>query len=197
MTIEFQDYYSTLGVSKTASPKEIQKAYRTLAQKYHPDVSKEPGAAEKFVKINEAYEVLNNPENRKKYDLLGKDWKHGQNFEGAPGWDYQRGPSGQPGSHDAGQGYDFHFEEGAGFSDFFEQIFGQQRAHREQARNQPHPGLTKEATIELTVADLYSEAKKQISLETTAYDASGNPQRTIKSYQVSIPAGTKMALILD
>ena len=104
MPIDFQDYYKTLGVSKDAPQDEIKKAFRDLARKHHPDVAKDKkGGEEKFKTINEAYEVLGNPENRKKYDALGVNWKNGD-ADPAPG------------------GQEFHFD-GTGFSDFFEQYF--------------------------------------------------------------------------
>ncbi len=88
MAVKFQDYYKTLGVSRKASPEEIQRAYRQLARKYHPDLNKGNKRAEKrFKALNEAHEVLKDPEKRKRYDLLGKDWKPGQSFRPPPGFD--------------------------------------------------------------------------------------------------------------
>src|ERR1700748_2625123 len=117
MPVQFRDYYETLGVPRTASEDEIRSAFRKLARKYHPDVAKDKKAAEeKFKEINEAYEVLSDPEKRKKYDELGANWDQ-QHAPPPPGGGY--GYAG-PGA-DAGQ--DFHFE-GTGFSDFFEQFFG-------------------------------------------------------------------------
>lgn len=118
MAIEFKDYYKTLGVSKTATEDEIRKAFRKLARQYHPDVSgNKPGAEDKFKEINEAYEVLSDPEKRKKYDTLGPSWRQGPS-QGPQGW----GPGPRPGRTrmDAS---DFEFS-GTGFSDFFEQLFG-------------------------------------------------------------------------
>src|SRR2546423_14763856 len=87
MAIEYKDYYKILGVSKTASEDEIRKAFRKLARQYHPDVAgNKPGAEDKFKEINEAYEVLSDPEKRKKYDLLGPNWKQGAEFRPPPGW---------------------------------------------------------------------------------------------------------------
>src|SRR5512143_3839632 len=87
MPVEFKDYYQSLGVSKTASAEEIRKAFRSLARKYHPDVAKNKAEAEeKFKEINEAYEVLSDPEKRKKYDTLGANWNRQQGFQPPPGW---------------------------------------------------------------------------------------------------------------
>src|SRR3712207_3297083 len=94
MAVQFRDYYETLGVSKTASADEIKSAFRKLARKHHPDVAKDKKSAEeKFKQINEAYEVLSDPEKRKKYDQLGADWNQPGGFQPPPGW----GAGGQPG----------------------------------------------------------------------------------------------------
>ncbi len=113
--MEYKDYYKILGVSKDADQKAIKRAYKKLARKYHPDVSKEAGAEAKFKEVGEAYEVLKDPEKRKAYDQFGMNWKHGQDFTPPPGWD----PSGfdfSGGGYTSGNAEDF--------SDFFESIFG-------------------------------------------------------------------------
>src|SRR5438270_4718518 len=118
MPVQFRDYYETLGVSKTATEEEIRSAFRKLARKYHPDVAKDKAAAEaKFKEINEAYEVLGDPEKRKKYDTLGADWERGGGFQQPPPPNWQ--DFAQPGA----QGREFHFG-GTNFSDFFEMFFG-------------------------------------------------------------------------
>ena len=117
MPVEFKDYYQILGVPRDASDEEIKKAFRKLARQYHPDVAKDKkDAEEKFKEINEAHEVLGDPENRRKYDELGARWSAG--VQAPPGWDGQagRGPGGE-------QEFEFRFD-GTGFSDFFEQFFG-------------------------------------------------------------------------
>ncbi|MEX0886803.1 MAG: DnaJ C-terminal domain-containing protein [Phycisphaeraceae bacterium] len=126
MAVKFEDYYETLGVARSASQEEIQRAYRKLARKYHPDVNKEPDAAKRFAKIGEAYEVLKDPEKRRQYDELGRNWKQGQDFRPPPGWeDIQfdfRGPGGTRAAGGGGGGGGG-FRPG-GFSDFFEMFFG-------------------------------------------------------------------------
>src|SRR6201987_5562945 len=124
--MDFKDYYSTLGVAKTATEKEIKQAYRKLARKLHPDVNPGDKSAEtKFKEINEAYEVLGDPAKRKKYDELGANWKQGAEFRPPPGWEQFAGAGGQGyrGGRPGAEEFEFHFG-GTGFSDFFEQMFG-------------------------------------------------------------------------
>src|SRR4051812_20698955 len=121
MAVEFKDYYKILGVDRKASEDEIRKAFRKLARQYHPDVAKDKKTAEeKFKEINEAYEVLSDPEKRKKYDQLGANWKQGAEFRPPPGWQNMRG---EPFGGRGGADFETHFG-GTGFSDFFEALFG-------------------------------------------------------------------------
>jgi curved DNA-binding protein len=120
MAVDFKDYYQVLGVSPQATSEEIKKAFRALARKYHPDVAKDKKAAEeKFKEINEANEVLSDPESRRKFDQLGADWKNGAGSARPPGT--PGGRSAGPASGDDEDGVQF---EGTGFSDFFERFFG-------------------------------------------------------------------------
>src|SRR5438128_6583250 len=124
MAVQFRDYYETLGVQKTASEDEIRTAFRKLARKHHPDVARDKAAAEeKFKQINEAYEVLSDPEKRKKYDQLGADWNQPGGFQPPPGWGAQQPGGGFYQWGGDGGGVQFEFG-GTGFSDFFEAFFG-------------------------------------------------------------------------
>ena len=108
--MQFKDYYQILGVPRAATRDDIKRAYRKLARKYHPDVSKEPDAEARFKEVGEAYEVLKDPEKRAAYDQFGNNWQAGQDFHPPPDWD---------------AGFEFHGTgPGSGFSDFFETLFG-------------------------------------------------------------------------
>ncbi len=132
MAIQFKDYYEVLGVSRSASADEIRKSFRKLARLYHPDVAKNKAQAEsKFNEINEAYEVLGDPEKRKRYDELGPNWKQGAEFRPPSGW----GQGGKARDFSGGKEGEFEFG-GTGFSDFFEQVFGR------RARGGFRPGST-------------------------------------------------------
>src|SRR3982074_1917102 len=123
--MEYRDYYKILGVARTATADEIKKAYRRLARKFHPDVSKESKAEEKFKEVQEAYEVLKDPEKRAAYDQLGSEWKSGQTFRPPPDWgggfEFRGGPRQGRASAGArgGARHAEEFEEAEGFSDFF------------------------------------------------------------------------------
>src|SRR4030043_1248038 len=140
MPVKFQDYYEILGVQRNASDKEIRHAYLKLAKQYHPDKNSSAGAEEKFKKIQEAYEVLKDSEKRKKYDLLGHNWKAGQEFTPPNDWfknfDIKFGRG--------GESFDFRDLGNSGFSDFFDILFGgsgggfSQRGGRSARMNQEY-----------------------------------------------------------
>ena len=178
MAVEFKDYYATLGVSRDASTADIKKAFRKLARKYHPDVASDKPAAEtKFKEINEANEVLSDPEKRQKYDELGADWD--QVRPGHPG----RGPF-------AGQDVDFNFG-GTGFSDFFEQFFS--GASRQGFPSGARPGQARtrkgndvEGDILVTLEEVMHGGVRPISLQSRSPQSGQAETRTFK---VRIPPG--------
>jgi curved DNA-binding protein len=193
MGVKFQDYYEILGVRRNATDTEIKKAYRKLAQKYHPDVNKDPSAETRFKQINEAYEVLGDSEKRKRYDQLGPGWKTGQDFTPPPGWENVRFNFG--GAPNAGR---FSFDDLGGFSDFFESLFGA-AAGRGRGRNPARPydteeawsteGEDQEAPITITLEEAFHGAHKTLSLESSEVDNSGRIQRKVRNYDVRIPRG--------
>ena len=153
--MEFIDYYKVLGVSEKATEKEIKSAYRKLARKYHPDLNPgDAGAEQKFKQVNEAHEVLSDPEKRKKYDQYGKDWQHAQEFEKAR---KARRPTG-----DTGQ-YTYSSGAGSDFSDFFESMFGG-FGSRQGGRSRGFKGQDFNATLELDLRDAYTTHKRTLTL---------------------------------
>ena len=170
----FIDYYKILDIDKSASDKNIKKAYRKLARKYHPDLNPDDKTAEKkFKEINEANEVLSNPEHRKKYDKYGKDWKHGEEFEKArQGQEYQRSRQ----RHNSG-GYTN--EE---FSDFFESMFGGSSS-RSSGRNIKFRGQDYNAELHIDLKDVYSTHKRTLTVNG-------------KNIRITIPAGVKNGQII-
>lgn len=215
--MKFQDYYKTLGLSRTASQEEIQKAYRKLARKYHPDVNKSQEAEEKFKAINEAYEVLKDPEKRSKYDMLGPNWQAGQDFRPPPGWENFTNRAGWPG----GGRTTFHFRSGpgdpsgpgafdfsglgsSGFSDFFDALFGQnfdagtrhgpQESRRQTRRGRQKHGRSggpsvrgKDHEVDITVS--LEEAYRGTSKTLTLQQEEGRGAGKAKRYDVKIPLG--------
>ncbi len=175
--MEFIDYYKVLGVSKNATQDEIKKAYRKLARKYHPDVNPGDKEAElKFKQINEANEVLSNPENRKKYDQYGKDWKHAEEFEKARKSQRSRAGSGWGGTHFTYEHHGGDFSE-ADFSDFFESIFGHAYSRGGQ-RRRSFRGQDYQAELALTLEEAYTDHKRTIEVNG-------------KKLRITVPAGIK------
>jgi curved DNA-binding protein len=193
MALKFKDYYETLGVARTASPDEIKKAFRKLARIHHPDVAKNKATGEvKFKEINEAYEVLGDPEKRKRYDELGANWQDGAGGAPPP----YGGRRGRPGSPQGAP--DFEFGGTTGFSDFFESFFGGGaggggfRSHRpgggpmEDNGSFPQPGGDVEADLLVTLEDALRGSRRKVTLRRPGHD--GETDRT-NTYQVKIPTG--------
>lgn len=176
----YKDYYKALGVDRKASQEEIQRSYRKLARKYHPDINKASDSEDKFKEINEAYEVLGDPEKRTRYDQLGS------------GWNGQLTGQSQP----SAKNYEFHFSSGdpQQFSDFFQSLFGGSNwrsaaSDQRGGRGRRQRGRDHESVISITLADAYHGAKKSIELERLEYGSDGKPVRRRRSYDVTIPPG--------
>jgi DnaJ-class molecular chaperone len=162
MAVKFRDYYETLEVPRGATEEEIRKAYRKLARKHHPDVNRSDKAAEeKFKEINEAYQVLSDPEKRKRYDQLGANWKAGSEFTPPPG--AQRAGAG-PGFRDFSDIFGAEGES-AGFSDFFESLFGRRAGGREATSRRRGQSIT--AKIELTLEEAHHGGTRSITFDAT------------------------------
>ena len=170
MPVQYKDYYQTLGVSKTATTKEIKSAYRKLARQWHPDVNptRKNEAEEKFKEISEAYEVLSDPEKRRMYDTLGNDWQQRaaqqQSQQGA--YQYQYGPNS---GNSGGTQFDFGDLGDSGFSEFFQTFFGnigRGAASGGTRTRRGQRGSDVESTLELTLREAYTGGKRSITLQT-------------------------------
>ncbi len=174
--MDYIDYYKILGVSRNATAEQIKKAYRKLARKYHPDVNPNNKAAEKkFKEINEANEVLGNPENRKKYDKYGKDWKHAEEFEKAR--QQQRQYQGQ--ARDFGQAHSPFSEDD--FSDFFASMFG--GGTRSGRRTVRYKGQDYHAELQLGLREVYKSHKRVLTVDG-------------KNIRLTIPAGVENGQVI-
>lgn len=180
--MEFKDYYKIMGVERSATQDEIKRAYRKLARKYHPDVSKEPEAEARFKEMGEAYEVLRDPEKRAAYDQLGANWEAGQDFRPPPEWD---------------QGFEFHGGGFSGadasqFSDFFESLFGQGFAPGGHAQGGFHArGGDAHAKVLIDLDDAYHGASRSLTLKSTVLGTDGRPHVKERTLNVRIPKGVR------
>jgi curved DNA-binding protein len=181
--MEYRDYYKILGVPRTVTPDELKRTYRKLARRYHPDVSKEKNAEAKFKEVQEAYEVLRDPEKRTAYDQLGSDFRGGQQFRPPPGWgsnfEARGAPRGRRGA-----------AEDAGFSDFFSSLFGSGSPFnggggREfRARGEDH-----RARIELSLEEAFHGASRQLRLQHPELGEDGQVAVRERELKVQVPAG--------
>ncbi len=192
--MEFRDYYQILGVSKTADADEIKKAFRKLARKYHPDVSKEPDASARMTEVNEANTVLSDPEKRAAYDRLaagGQGHRAGQDFRPPPDWN--------AGNEYSGDGMSA--AEAARFSEFFSSMFGDGAGMGSGGRtggrrtrgagDQPIRGEDHHAKVVIDLADAYTGATRAINLRAARLDASGHVVTDERTLNVNIPKGLK------
>lgn len=180
--MEYKDYYKIMGVARDATQDEIKRAYRLLARKYHPDVSKEPDAEVRFKEIGEANEVLKDPEKRAAYDRLGANWQAGQDFRPPPDWNTGFEFSG------AGAG-----EDGAAqFSDFFESLYGRGFGSRRGQRTAFHvQGEDHHARILVDLEDAYNGAVRTITLQIPQVDAQGHVAMRERKLNVNLPRGIR------
>lgn len=184
--MQFKDYYAVMGVNRDAKPEEIKQAYRKLARKYHPDVSKEPNAEARFKELGEAYEVLQDAEKRAKYDKFGANWKAGQDFTPPPDWQGEtQFNTGGFNSEDAGQ-----------FSDFFEAMFGGggQFGRRQHAGQRGHAAFRQRgedlrSKVLLTLEEAYHGTTRALQLSAPEMTPDGRMQTQTRTLKVKIPAG--------
>ena len=182
--MDFKDYYKTLGLERGASEDEVRKAYRKLARKYHPDVSKEADADQRMREINEANDVLRDKEKRAAYDALADRVARGGHpqgdFQPPPGWDtgfeFHRGPNQGPADH-------------ADFSEFFSSLFGEAERRGAAKRNYRARGEDHHAAIEISLEDALNGAEREITLRSQETDAQGRPSFKTRTLSVKIPAG--------
>lgn len=191
--MEYKDYYKIMAIDKAATQAEIKKSYRKLARKYHPDVSKERDAEQRFKEVGEAYEVLKDPEKRASYDQLGADWKAGQDFNPPPGWDagYEFSGAGRGGASGA---------DSAAFSDFFESLFGQNSGgfnpHQSGGTQRAQPGYSLKgedhhAKVLIDLEDAFNGAIREITLQSPKVDERGHVSIEKRTLKVKIPKGVK------
>ncbi len=182
--MQFKDYYQVLQVARDAGDEDIKRAYRKLARKYHPDVSQEPQAEERFKELGEAYEVLRDAEKRAAYDRLGARWQAGQEFQPPPDWG--------SGFEFSGDGQaPFGADDTGAFSEFFESLFGAAgRRGPRRAADAPAPA-DHHARIDIDLEDALQGAERTITLQSPQVDAAGHVRLVERSLRVRIPAGVR------
>ncbi len=193
--MQYIDYYKVLGIERSASQQEVNKAFRKLARKYHPDVNKDAGAEDRFKEVNEAYEVLKDPEKRKRYDALGANWKAGDAFQAPPGFE------GMHFNFGGGRGGGFR-SSGGGFSDFFSSMFAGMNGGGAAGMNgafdindlfghggagasgrRPARGQNLRTDLTVSLEDAFHGAKKNISLQ--------HSDGRTRQYDIGIPKGIR------
>jgi curved DNA-binding protein len=190
MRMKYRDYYETLGVARDATADDVKKAFRRLARKYHPDVSKEPDAEQRMKEVNEAYTVLSDPEKRAAYDQVGRGFRPGQDFQPPPDWDAGFEFSGRGISPD----------EAAGFSDFFAELFGRMAEPAAGPRAQHgrfHArGADHHAKVLLDLDDTFTGATRQLALQVPKLDDQGRLRIETRTLNVKIPKGVREGQVI-
>ncbi|MEP7280872.1 MAG: DnaJ C-terminal domain-containing protein [Rubrivivax sp.] len=185
--MQYKDYYQVLGVARDANADEVKRAFRRLARKYHPDVSKEADAQERMREVNEANAVLSDPERRAAYDALGSGHRSGERFTPPPDWDAGFEFSGGGRGADAGAAPDF--------SDFFGELFGRPgrtgRGAPRPAAHGPLRGEDHHAAVVLDLEDAWRGATRQLSLQSPEFDGDGRLRMRSRTLDVRIPAGVR------
>ena len=179
--MKYKDYYSILNVERTAAQEDIKRAYRKLARKYHPDVSKHGNAEDRFKELGEAYEVLKDPEKRAAYDRMGTHWHSGEEFQPPQNWDEGFEFSG------AGQESATH----SNLNEFFEAMFGGERAAHARRRPSHAMGEDHHAKVFIDIEDAYRGAQRTVSLQLPVIDAHGHVSLQSRTLNVSIPKGVR------
>jgi molecular chaperone DnaJ len=207
--MQFQDYYSVLGVARNAEENEIKRAYRELARKLHPDVNKDTDAEDRFKAINEAYQVLSDPEKRAKYDRFGADWERYQSApeNGAGSPDFSQWFTGRR-TRDPNVRYEYRSNGGEGFSDFFETLFGSQPTRGRRRGRTSRRGEDHEYTVEIPLREAFAGTERVFDIQAPdvcpkcrgtgvsggdlceACDATGAASRKSR-IEVTIPAGIR------
>jgi curved DNA-binding protein len=196
--MEYRDYYQIMGVARTASADEIKKAYRRLARKFHPDVSKEKDAEKKFKEVQEAYEVLKDPEKRAAYDQLGSEYKQGQQFRPPPDWgsgfEFRGGP--RQGRARAGPAQpEEPFEDAEGFSDFFSSLFGARGFAGGTGGGGGFAGASARnardhhARVDIDLEEAYAGTTRTLELKRPDVKSDGTVDLKTHTVKVTIPAG--------
>jgi curved DNA-binding protein len=197
--MEYRDYYKILGVARTATADEIKKSYRRLARKFHPDVSKEKDAEQKFKEVQEAYEVLKDPEKRAAYDQLGSEWKSGEQFRPPPDWgggfEFRGGPRqgrAGAGARAGARHTEEEFEEAEGYSDFFSSLFG---ARGFSGGANPFGGAGARAArghharVDIDLEEAYAGTIRTLELKRPDLKPDGTLDLKTHTVRVTIPAG--------
>jgi len=179
LKMKYKDYYAILGVERTAAQEDIKRAYRKLARKFHPDVSKDADAEDRFKELGEAYEVLRNPEKRVAYDRMGTNWRSGEDFQPPPNWD---------------EGFEFSGADDertarASLNEFLDAMFGGARGAHARRGASPAMGEDHHAKVLIDLEDAYRGATRSISLQLPVIDAHGHVSLRSRTLNVSIPKG--------